>query len=80
MHVVSRRMANTTIHLTITKSLKEKLDQMAKSDRRDKTDFLRLLIEDEWNRRNGTEVTIANLYPNGADAPGVPTKGNGDRS
>ena len=24
---------------------------MAQGDRRDKTDFLRLLIEDEWNRR-----------------------------
>ena len=43
---------DTTVHLTMLKSLKKKLDQMASADRRDKTDFLRLLIEDEWHRRN----------------------------
>jgi hypothetical protein len=42
---------DTTVHLTMLKSLKKKLDEMARADRRDKTDFLRLLIEDEWQRR-----------------------------
>jgi predicted transcriptional regulator len=55
---------DTTVHVTMLKSLKKKLDQLAKADRRDKTDFIRLLIEDEWNRRNAAEVA----------------KGNGDRS
>jgi len=59
-------MANSVIHLTIRKSLKEKLDQMAARDRRDKTDFLRLLIEDEWKRRTSADDGEAATEGNGA--------------
>ena len=48
---VVTRMSPTTVHVKLAADLKAKLDEMAKSDRREKTDFIRLLIEDEWNRR-----------------------------
>jgi hypothetical protein len=42
---------STTIHTPMTASQKEKLEQMAAADRRPCTHFVRILIEDEWNRR-----------------------------
>jgi hypothetical protein len=57
--VMATTRNDTTVHLTMLKSLKKKLDQLASADRRDKTEFLRLLIEDEWNRRFGSSPTVA---------------------
>jgi hypothetical protein len=41
----------TTLHVPISGELREKLAQMIATDRRQRTDFVRILIEDEWNRR-----------------------------
>jgi len=41
----------TTVHLPVNAELREKLDQMRNTDRRARNDFIRILIEDEWNRR-----------------------------
>src|SRR5579885_2092536 len=46
-------MPSTTIHLKLSGELLQQLDAMAQADRRDRTDFLRLLVEDEWMRRKG---------------------------
>jgi metal-responsive CopG/Arc/MetJ family transcriptional regulator len=41
------------IHVKITnKELVEKLDQMSDSDERDRSKFVRWLIQQEWIRRN----------------------------
>lgn len=42
------------VHVKITeRELAEKLDAMVEADRRDRSKFLRWLIEQEWRRRNG---------------------------
>lgn len=46
-----KKMAGTTLHVPIDGELREKLDQMKATDRRQRNDFVRILIEDEWNRR-----------------------------
>jgi len=40
-----------TIRLTLSEEQKDRLAKMAASDRRKHADFLRLLIDDEWERR-----------------------------
>lgn len=49
----ARENQGTTLHVPITADLRKKFDQMRLADRRQGTDFIRILIEDEWNRRNG---------------------------
>ncbi|HLJ17962.1 MAG TPA: hypothetical protein VKV15_25925 [Bryobacteraceae bacterium] len=49
-------MPSTTIHLKLSGELLQQLDAMAQADRRDRTDFLRLLVEDEWMRRKGPKA------------------------
>jgi len=39
------------VHVPFNASQKEKLATMAAADRRRFTEFLRILVEDEWNRR-----------------------------
>lgn len=46
---------STTVHVKLTGPLKAKLDEMAKADRREKTQLVRLLIEDEWTRRQARQ-------------------------
>lgn len=41
----------TTLHVPISAELQDWLDKMRKQDRRGRNDFLRILIEDEWHRR-----------------------------
>lgn len=59
-------MANETkfedwVHVKITeKELAEKLDAMVESDRRDRSKFMRWLIEQEWKRRNGQAHWVGN--------------------
>jgi hypothetical protein len=41
------------VHVKITnKELVEKLDEMSNSDERDRSKFIRWLIQQEWTRRN----------------------------
>jgi hypothetical protein len=47
------RRRSTTVHLKMSGEILEKLDEMSGTDRRDRPEFLRLLVEDEWKRRNG---------------------------
>lgn len=47
------RNRQTTVHLKFTGEVLEQLDEMAGNDRRDRPDFIRLLVEDEWKRRKG---------------------------
>jgi predicted transcriptional regulator len=42
---------NTTVHIPLSPDLKGKLATMAENDRRKHSDLVRLLIEDEWERR-----------------------------
>jgi hypothetical protein len=42
---------STTVHVKISGGILEKLDEMKEADRRDRAEFLRLLVEDEWTRR-----------------------------
>jgi len=53
---VVKKMASTTVHVKLAGPLNAKLDELAKTDRRDKTEFIRLLIEDEWTRRKSNGV------------------------
>lgn len=46
-----KKMSPTTIHVQLPVELNKKLDEMSKADRREKTKFVRLLIEDEYDRR-----------------------------
>jgi hypothetical protein len=39
------------VHVPLTAEQKEKLEQMAATDRRKHTDFIRILVDDEWDRR-----------------------------
>lgn len=41
----------TTVHVTLSRDLKDKLDAMAVKDRRKYSDLVRLLIDEEWERR-----------------------------
>jgi predicted transcriptional regulator len=41
----------TIIHVGLSEELKNRLVKMAGADRRKHSDFLRLLIDDEWERR-----------------------------
>lgn len=45
------RRRSTTVHVKVSGEILEKLDEMSSSDRRDRPQFMRLLIEDEWTRR-----------------------------
>jgi hypothetical protein len=40
------------VHVTFSPEQKEKLDSMTKTDRRSQPEFIRLLVDDEWARRN----------------------------
>jgi predicted transcriptional regulator len=42
---------STTVHVKISGEMLERLDKMTAADRRDRAEFMRLLVEDEWNRR-----------------------------
>lgn len=49
------------VHVKITeRELAEKLDAMVEADRRDRSKFLRWLIEQEWKRRNGQAHWVGN--------------------
>jgi hypothetical protein len=53
MGVVMKHRFEKWIHVKITNpELVEKLDVMSISDQRDRSKFLRWLIQQEWNRRN----------------------------
>jgi hypothetical protein len=39
------------IRLALSEEQKDRLDKMAADDRRKTADFIRILIDDEWNRR-----------------------------
>lgn len=39
------------IRLALSEEMKDRLAKMATTDRRKQADFLRILIDDEWNRR-----------------------------
>jgi hypothetical protein len=49
--VPTKRRRSTTVHVKISGEVLEKLDEMSGADRRDRPEFLRLLVEDEWTRR-----------------------------
>jgi hypothetical protein len=42
-----------TVHVALTEDLKGKLDKMALTDHRKHGDFVRFLIDREWERRQG---------------------------
>ena len=44
-------VTNTTVHLPLSAELQERLSSMAEGDHRKKSDLLRLLIDQEWERR-----------------------------
>jgi hypothetical protein len=44
-------LKGTTLHVPISGHLRQMLDKMAAADRRKLNDFVRNMIEDEWNRR-----------------------------
>lgn len=53
------RRRSTTVHVKVSGEILEKLDEMRGADRRDRPEFMRLLVEDEWNRRqkgNGAQA------------------------
>ena len=39
------------VHIPLTEQQKDRLDQMAVTDRRPLTEFMRILLDDEWDRR-----------------------------
>ncbi len=41
----------TVVHVPLNAKQKEKLAEMAAADRRRFTEFMRILVEDEWDRR-----------------------------
>ena len=43
--------ANNAVRVPMTDEQKRRLDQMAQEDRRKLSDFIRILIDDEWERR-----------------------------
>jgi hypothetical protein len=44
-------VTRTTVHVPLSQDLKEKLATMAEKDRRKHSDLIRLLIDEEWSRR-----------------------------
>lgn len=46
-----REILSTTAHVPMTATQKEKLEGMAAADRRTQAEFVRILIDDEWERR-----------------------------
>lgn len=50
----TKRRRSTTVHVKISGDILDKLDEMSGADRRDRPEFLRLLVEDEWTRRQTT--------------------------
>jgi metal-responsive CopG/Arc/MetJ family transcriptional regulator len=49
------------VHVKITdKELADQLDAMVEADHRDRSKFIRFLIEQEWRRRNGQAHWIGN--------------------
>ncbi len=55
------------IHVKVTnKDLMEKLDQMSNSDERDRSKFIRWLIQSEWARRSSESY-----LPDGLSIQGV---------
>jgi hypothetical protein len=55
MSKVAQRATEVTVHVKVGGVLLEQLDKMCAADRRDRPDFVRLLIEDEWARRAAKE-------------------------
>lgn len=53
---MATKQTPTTVHVTMGRDLKRKLDEMAAADRRKFVDFVRILIEDEWRRRNPSAI------------------------
>jgi hypothetical protein len=47
----AKEKISAMLHTPMTATQKEKLEQMAAADRRPCTHFVRILIEDEWDRR-----------------------------
>jgi len=51
MSKAAQRATEVTVHVKVSGVLLEHLDEMCAADRRDRPEFVRLLIEDEWARR-----------------------------
>jgi hypothetical protein len=49
-------VTRTTVHVPLSQDLKEKLVTMAEKDRRKHSDLIRLLIDEEWSRRQKATV------------------------
>ncbi len=47
----SKVVTRTTVHVPLSSDLKEKLVAMCEKDRRKHSDLIRLLIDEEWSRR-----------------------------
>jgi hypothetical protein len=47
----ARETVTTTAHVPMKASQKEKLEKMAVADRRTQAEVVRILIDDEWDRR-----------------------------
>jgi hypothetical protein len=48
---LAKENVTAMVHIPMTPSQKAKLDEMAAADRRSLTDFMRILVEDEYDRR-----------------------------
>jgi predicted transcriptional regulator len=48
-----------TLHVGLSRDLKEKLDQMAAVDERELAEFMRRLIAKEWDRRQAAAAPAA---------------------
>ncbi len=56
------------IHVKVTnKDLMEKLDQMSDSDERDRSKFIRWLIQREWVRRSSESYLLEGLSSQGIE-------------
>jgi predicted transcriptional regulator len=54
-----KRGEQKTVHVPLSRELKNRLDEMATKDRRKLTDFIRILIEEEWKRRSIAELSTS---------------------
>ena len=52
---IAEVLGNTVIHVPLTPIQKSRLAIMAVEDHRKMTDFIRLLLDREWERREKTE-------------------------
>jgi predicted transcriptional regulator len=50
---------NHTLHVGLSRELKEQLDQMAAVDERELAEFMRRLIAKEWERRQAAAAPAA---------------------